>query len=62
MPGTRISGDVHIGNSNLFGIYSVVLPGVRIGQETVVGASSVVMNNTKDNSTYIGNPARKFDY
>jgi len=62
MPGTRIAGDVRIGNSNLFGIYSVVLPGVTVGEETVVGASSVVLSNTKNNSTYIGNPAKKFDY
>lgn len=36
-----------------------VLPGVRIGKGTVVGAGSVVIHDLDENSVYVGNPARK---
>jgi sugar O-acyltransferase (sialic acid O-acetyltransferase NeuD family) len=62
MSGTRISGEVTIGNKNFFGIYSVVLQQNKIGKETVIASSSVVMKSTKDNSTYIGNPAKRLNY
>jgi len=57
MPGTRVSGNVSIGSKNFFGVSSVVLPKNHIGNNTVIGAGSVIMRNTKDNSTYVGNPA-----
>jgi sugar O-acyltransferase (sialic acid O-acetyltransferase NeuD family) len=59
MPETRISGESHIGNSNFFGVRSLVLQGIKIGTNTRIGAASVVMRNTKDDSLYIGNPAKK---
>ena len=36
-----------------------ILPGVRIGKGTVVGAGSIVVHNLDENSVYVGNPARK---
>lgn len=36
-----------------------ILPGVRIGKGTVVGAGSIVVHNLETNSVYVGNPARK---
>lgn len=36
-----------------------ILPGVRIGKGTVVGAGSVVIRDLEKNSVYVGNPARK---
>jgi sugar O-acyltransferase (sialic acid O-acetyltransferase NeuD family) len=62
MPGTRISGEVNVGNLNFFGIYSVVLQQNSIGDNTVIGAGSVIMRNTKDNTTYVGNPAKKLHF
>lgn len=62
MPGTRISGEVNIGNQNLFGVYSVVIQQVNIGNRTTVSPSSVIMRKTKDNSIYIGNPAKIFKF
>ncbi len=62
MSGTRISGEVNIGDNNFFGIYSVVLQRIVVGKNTVIGTSSVITNNPKDDTTYIGNPAKKFEY
>lgn len=60
-PSSRISGNCDIGNTNFFGVNSVVLQGVRIGSNTRIGAGSVVIRKTKDNSLYIGNPAKKVE-
>lgn len=62
MPGVRISGDTNIGDKNYFGVSSVLLQKKKVGCNTVVGAGSVVIRATKDNSTYIGNPATIVKY
>lgn len=62
MTASRISGGTCVGTLNFFGVAAVVLPGVKVSRETTIGANSVVMRNTKDNSVYIGNPAKKFDF
>jgi len=61
-PSTRISGDVRIGDCNFFGVGSIVLQKKQIGNYTTIGANSVVMKKTKDNTTYIGNPAIELKY
>ena len=57
-PETRISGETIIGNVNFFGVRALVLQGLKIGDNTRIGASSVIMRKTKDGMTYFGNPAR----
>lgn len=59
MPASRISGKVVIGSQNLFGTSSVILQGLNIGNHTTVAPGSIVMTNTKDDHTYLGNPAKK---
>jgi acetyltransferase-like isoleucine patch superfamily enzyme len=56
---SKISGEVCIGDSNYFGACSLVLQQKMIGNNTIIGASSVVMRNTEDENTYLGNPAVK---
>jgi sugar O-acyltransferase (sialic acid O-acetyltransferase NeuD family) len=60
-PAVRISGDCVVGDENFFGIHSIILQGLKIGNNTRVGVASVVMRNTKDNSLYYGNPAKKLE-
>ncbi len=53
----KISGEVNIGNTNYFGVCSVVLQNIQIGNNTTIGTNSVLMRKTKDSTTYFGNPA-----
>lgn len=62
MPGVRISGETQIGHENFLGVSAVLLQKKKIGNNTVVGAGSVIIRTTKDNSTYIGNPATIVKY
>ena len=62
MPGVRLSGEVIIGNTNLLGVDSVVLQKIRVGNGVTLGAGSVLMTKPKDGHTYIGVPAKKFDF
>lgn len=62
MPSVHLSGAVHIGNCNLLGVDSVVLQRIKIGENVTLGAGSVLMSNPKNGFTYIGIPAKKFEY
>lgn len=62
MPGVRLSGSVGVGECNLFGVDSVVLQRIRVGNNITLGAGSVLMTKPKDGNTYIGVPAKKFEY
>ena len=54
---TRI-GKVDIGDRVFIGASAVILPGVRIGNDVIIGAGSVVSQDIPDNSVAGGNPAR----
>lgn len=62
MPAVRISGNVHIGNQNFFGVASIVLQQLKIGENVKLGAGSVLMTKPKNNSLYMGNPAKIFKF
>ena len=62
MPGVRLSGMVATGDCNLLGVGSVVLQNVKVGDNVTLGAGSVLMTRPKDNATYVGVPAKKFDF
>ena len=62
MPGAHLSGGITIGNGNLLGVASVVLQGLTIGNGVTLGANSVLMTQARDNSTYIGVQAKRFDF
>lgn len=57
MPSVNISGEVIVGEENYFGVASVVLQQKKIGYKTVIGGNSMIIKNTKDGRTYMGNPA-----
>ena len=58
MPSCNVSGGVRMGCRNFMGVKSVVLQYISIGNDTRIGAASVVMRNTKDGLLYLGNPAK----
>lgn len=62
MPAVRLSGAVEVGCCNLFGVDSVVLQKVKVGSSVTLGAGSVLMTKPKDGHTYIGVPAKRFDF
>lgn len=62
MPGVRLSGSVGVGECNLFGVDSVVLQKIKVGNNVTLGAGSVLMTKPKDGNTYLGVPAKKFEY
>lgn len=50
---------VIIGNNVFLGAGTIVLPGVRIDDNTIVGAGSVVSRSLIGGGVYVGNPAKK---
>lgn len=51
--------NIYIENDVWIGANVTILPGVRIGKCSVIGAGSVVINDIEDYSIYAGVPARK---
>ncbi len=49
---------VTIGNNVWLGAHVVVLPGVTIGENTVIGAGSIVTKDIPANVVAVGNPCR----
>lgn len=49
--------DTFIGNNCIIGIRSIILPGVRIGNSSVVAAGAVVTKDVPPNTIVAGNPA-----
>lgn len=58
MPAVHISGYDIIGEGNFLGVSSVILQGIKVNKGVTLGANSVLMRDAKDNSTYLGNPAK----
>lgn len=58
-PMVRVSGNSSVKDLNFFGVQSIVLQGLKIGSNTKIGANSVIIRNTKDESLYMGNPATR---
>ena len=49
---------VHIGNRVWIGAGTIILPGVTIGDDSVIGAGSVVTKNIPSGVVAVGNPCR----
>lgn len=54
----KLKTDTCIGDNCLIGTRAIILPGVKIGNEVIVGAGSVVMKDVPSNCLVAGNPAR----
>ena len=58
-PGSQLGGFTYVGNRTLIGSSSTILQGVNIGNDVTVASGSVVFAKVVDNSTVMGNPARR---
>ncbi len=58
-PGAVLAGNVTVGARSFIGANAVVKQGVIIGNDVVVGAGAVVLKDIPNNTTVVGNPARK---
>ncbi len=50
--------EVHVGNNVWIGANTVILPGVSVGDNTVIGAGSVVTKDVPANVVAFGNPCK----
>jgi hypothetical protein len=50
--------DTYIGRNCFIGAYSIIMPGIRVGDECIVGSGSVVTKDVSSHSIVGGNPAR----
>ncbi len=56
--GLQYNRDVHIGDNVWIGAGAMILPGVSIGKNSVIGAGSVVTRDIPENVVAVGNPCR----
>jgi len=53
-----VQGPVHIGDRVFIGAHCIILKGVTIGSDTVIGAGSLVTRDVPDHVLALGRPAR----
>lgn len=56
--GHPLLADIYIGKRCFIAVNATILPGVRIGDEVIVGAGAVVAKSVPSNVIVAGNPAR----
>ncbi len=57
-PGINVYGKIKIGDNSFIGHNAIIMPGVTIGKNVVIGAGSVVTKDIPSNSLAVGVPAR----
>ena len=58
-PGSQLGGCCVVGDETLIGSGSTILQGITVGLRATVASGSVVFTKVLDNSTIMGNPARR---
>jgi maltose O-acetyltransferase len=56
--GLEFGRPIHIGRNVWIGGGAIVLPGIRVGDDAIIGAGSVVTRDVPRGATVLGNPAR----
>ena len=55
---SNLGGNVRIGKGSWIGIGSSIIQGIKIGEEVLLGAGSVVIKDLPDTVKAVGNPAK----
>jgi maltose O-acetyltransferase len=58
LSGRELAAPINIGNNVWIGGSAIICPGVTIGDNTTIGAGSVVVKNIPANVVAVGNPCR----
>ncbi|MCI9136024.1 MAG: acyltransferase [Lachnospiraceae bacterium] len=58
VPDLEITKPIKVGNDVYFGVNSIIMPGVTIGNRCIVAAGAIVTKDVPDNSVVAGVPAR----
>lgn len=53
-----IKADTYIGDNSVIGINSIIMPGVTIGEQCIVGGGAIVTKDVPSNCIVAGNPVR----
>ncbi len=53
-----LSTDTYIGKNCFIGAHSIIMPGIRIGDECIIGTGAVVTHDVPAHSIVGGNPAK----
>lgn len=53
----KMKVDTYVGDRCFLGANCIIMPGVRIGNEVIVGAGAVVTKDVPSNCIVVGNPA-----
>lgn len=60
-PSIDLFGKITIGDNVHIGINTIVMPGVSIGSNCIIGCGAVVTKNIPDGEVWAGVPARKIN-
>lgn len=58
VPDLEITKPIVLGDNVYIGVRTIILPGVSIGDNCIIGAGSVVTKDIPSNSVAVGSPAR----
>ena len=59
VPDLELTFPIRVGNDVYIGVDTILLPGVTIGDNVIIGAGSVVTKDCESGYVYAGNPAKK---
>jgi len=60
--GLEMGRPIIIGRNVWIGGHAIILPGVTVGDDAVIGAGSVVTKDVPAGATVVGNPARRVEH
>lgn len=58
-PSVNVSGNVHLGECVEMGTGSKIIQGLKVKNETIIGAGAVVVRDIEETGTYVGVPVKR---